>query len=168
MPFQNNSQLPCHPSRWFWGVWFDMHLNKNSPCVSHPCQPVQHWFHFMFPNTDCPSRKAPDMMFGSAPLWEIHEHKEWHLERQVSISPMQISESHCGWNREQKGIAEWTADTQVELSDTGATEHASSLQLPTMVGLSYQGLSCSLFSPATYQRYNFPARVTWNIPRSFS
>lgn len=37
--------------------------------------------------------------------------------------------------------------------------------MPTLSG---PVLSCSPFSPATYHRYHFPGKVTWNIPKSIN
>lgn len=86
---------------------FDTHLNKCCSCLSQSLSASQQCHQRAPTVMQQPQGCSPDG-FGSAQPWEMQTHKEWHLERQASVSLMQISESHCGWYGEQA----WTQNGQ--------------------------------------------------------
>lgn len=141
------------------------------PVSPNPRRPVQRRFHCEPAPKSQPRGRSRDV-FGSARPWEIHAHKEWHLEGRASISLMQISESHCGWYREQV----WTQNgQQTQRRAEWHGRHQARVLFPRQLITALNNgctvkpgshCSCSLFSPATYRRYHFPGKVTWNIPRS--
>lgn len=103
--------VPCVCLHWHYDFRFDKHLNKYRSCVSKPFSNVYNTA-FIANQHRCPQPQGSSHdLFGSAQPWEIHAHKEWHLERRASIGLMLISKSHCGWWREQALNTEWTADT---------------------------------------------------------